>query len=198
MTGSPRRPVAVGRAGLRKAGLRRARGTIAGAVATVSIATGCSAEVGAGPPPSTRSSPVAGSLRENGVAVTLRWVTTNAQNPVLSAEFTPTRAGFHLYSIDLPEAGMDGIGRPTTLQVSGALTAVGPATADAAPVSLHLDGVADPLPVYPDGPVTLRQPVRVGPSGAGEVLVTYAACSRAACLPPVSRQRVEVTLPRSS
>ncbi|MDQ2758145.1 MAG: hypothetical protein M3Y71_16590 [Actinomycetota bacterium] len=115
--------------------------------------------------------------------------------PVLSVEFAPVRPGFHLYSVDLPKTGVDGIGRPTRVEVGGALTAVGRSTADLAVVPLRLEGVATSLPVYPDGPVTVRQAVRVGSPGNGDVFVSYAACSRTTCLEPISRQRVDVALP---
>ena len=54
------------------------------------------------------------------------------------------------------------------------------------------------LPVYPDGPVTLTEPVRLtNPPGAARsatVLISYAACSHTVCLQPVVNQPVAVAL----
>ncbi|MEO7059378.1 MAG: hypothetical protein ABI083_06655 [Lapillicoccus sp.] len=147
------------------------------------------------PPPTVEAGIAAGSLVENGVEVTLRWDSTGTAAPVLIAEFTPTQPGFHLYSVDLPDAGVHGVGRPTRLAVGGALTAVGRPVTDVAVETMQVAGIPEPIPVYPDGPVTVRQAVRVGPSGGVTAFLTYAACSRTTCLPPVSRQRVEVSLP---
>ncbi|MEO7070372.1 MAG: hypothetical protein ABI131_07765 [Nostocoides sp.] len=162
--------------------------------ATLALTTACTASVA-----STASTGTpAGSWRGNGVEVTLRWAAGSPAGPVLAAEFLPTQPGFHLYSVDLPDGGLDGVGRPTKVDVGGALSAVGPASADVPVVALRVVGLADPLPVYPDGRVTVRQVVRVNAARGAEVFLTYAACSRTACLPPVSRQRVDVSLPPGS
>jgi hypothetical protein len=117
---------------------------------------------------------------------------------VLTARFTPQQPGFHLYSAALPVNGVDGVGRPTRLEVGGALAPVGVEVPDARPESLRVSGVDKPLEVYPDGPVTVRQRVRVTRGRPALVWVTYAACSRSTCLPPVIRHRVDVALPGPS
>jgi hypothetical protein len=136
-----------------------------------------------------------GSLREQGVEATFGWTSAPGARPVLTVRFTPQQPGFHLYSADLPTDGVDGVGRPTRLEVGGGLTAVGVAQPEARAVTLRVDGLDAPLPVYPDGPVTVRQPVRVTPGVPDLVWVTYAACSRSTCLPPVIRHRVALALP---
>ncbi|GAA2667966.1 protein-disulfide reductase DsbD domain-containing protein [Actinoplanes palleronii] len=107
----------------------------------------------------------------------------------LTATFTPLE-GYHLYSKDMPDDGVDGIGFPTVAQPGAALTAVGPATADREVTELHVTGIDLTLPVYPDGPVTLTVPVRATGSDRYEVTVGYAACSTRSCLAPVTGERV--------
>ncbi len=135
------------------------------------------------------------TLTEEGVQVRLRWSPAGGPTPVLEATFTPLQQGFHLYSIDLPPGGVGGVGRPTTLEVGGGLAAMGPPQADRRTAPLAVAGVAAPVPVYPDGPVTLRLPVRVTGGRSGLAWVGYASCSRSTCMPPVTRREVRLTLP---
>jgi cytochrome c biogenesis DsbD-like protein len=107
----------------------------------------------------------------------------------LTATFTPRRSGFHVYSVDLPAAGVQGLGVPTRVQPSGGATATGDLVADQPVRSLDYPSLGLTLPVYPDGPVTLRLAVERSRSEP-EVRVTYAACSEALCLPPVRDARV--------
>ncbi|WP_282765910.1 protein-disulfide reductase DsbD domain-containing protein [Actinoplanes sandaracinus] len=108
---------------------------------------------------------------------------------LLTVTFTPPE-GFHLYSMDLPAGGVDGIGFPTVARPGGALVADGPATADRAVTELRPAGLDLVVPVYPDGPVTLTVPVRAGDGDRHEVTVGYAACSANACLAPVTDESV--------
>lgn len=100
----------------------------------------------------------------------------------------------HLYSIDLPPDGVNGLGIATIVSVRGGLRLTGSPTADK-PVStlqieeLHVDLPVD-LPVYPDGPVTVTVPVRRTGDGRAQVIVTYAACSATTCLPPVRNRLI--------
>lgn len=137
---------------------------------------------------------VVASLRDEGVAVTFGWSSPVGAHPVLAVRFTP-QPGFHLYSVDLPPDGVRGVGRPTRVEVGGALAADGRPRPDARALPLHIDGLDAALPVYPDGPVTLRQAVRVTPGGRARAWVTYAACSGSTCLPPVIRREVALALP---
>ena len=163
-----------------------------GRLLVVALLTGCSATAPASAPKDLGS--VVGSLREQGVEVTFGWTPAPGARPVLTARFTPQQPGFHLYSADLPTGGVEGVGRPTRLEVGGGLTAVGVAHPDARAIELRVDGLDAPLPVYPDGAVTVRQPVRVTPGVPDLVWVTYAACSRSRCLPPVIHHRVALSL----
>jgi hypothetical protein len=114
----------------------------------------------------------------------------------LAAEFTP-EDGYHLYSMDLPRNGVDGVGRPTLLElVSGSrLAAAGSLTESVSAV--QDDGPAGLL-VYPAGSVTLRLPVLL-PSGKGwfdeQVSVTYMACRGSQCFRPVVGKLVPVRVP---
>lgn len=153
--------------------------------------TGCGATA------STSGSDVAGSANGNGVSVTLRWqpAPTTGGDGTLVATFTPQQAGFHLYGTQLPATGVDGVGRPTRITVGGDLAATGPAVAGQPTRPLRVPGTAQPVPVFPDGPVTLRLPVHRGGTGAAWARLSYAACSATSCQPPVAGLRVPLTLP---
>jgi len=123
---------------------------------------------------------------------------------MLTVTFTPLQPGFHLYSMGLPAEGIDGVGRPTRVEVGGALRSMGlPATAE--PVRLEsIAGLAQPMPVYAAGAVTLWVPVAIGTGASGaraadamtveQVWISYAACSGQLCLAPVTRHLVKVRL----
>jgi hypothetical protein len=95
--------------------------------------------------------------------------------------------GFHLYGLDLPVGGVDGVGRPTVFQLSPPLTAIGPVHPNRQTSDLIVAGLSRPVPVFPTGVLVLRQEVRLPPAGLDRVQVTisYAACSPSVCLPPV-------------
>ncbi|MFB7978624.1 hypothetical protein ACWF95_14480 [Streptomyces vinaceus] len=133
------------------------------------------------------------SFTEQGVTVTLTVSDWHASTGTLSAVFTPERKGFHLYSTDLPPGGVEGVGRPTALAVSGAVKADGRLAASAEVRSITVPGVEAPLPVYPDGPVTATLPVRADGDGDATVLVGYASCSiQDGCTIPVSDHPVHL------
>lgn len=138
---------------------------------------------------------VAGSLRDEGVHVTFAWASATPGRAVLTVRFTPEQPGFHLYGVDLPPDGIGGVGRPTRLEVGGGLSAVGAPLVGARTMSLRIKGIGAPLPVYPDGPVTLRQAVQVTSGRPALAWVSYAACSASTCLPPVTRHEVALALP---
>lgn len=138
------------------------------------------------PPPTT-------SFTEQGVTVTLTVSDWHASAGTLSAVFTPEREGFHLYSTDLPPGGVEGVGRPTAMAVTGAVKADGRLAATAEVRSITVPGVETPLPVYPDGPVTTTLPVRADGDGDATVLIGYASCSiRDGCTIPVSDHPVHL------
>ncbi|MFF5445617.1 hypothetical protein [Streptomyces sp. NPDC012888] len=130
---------------------------------------------------------------ENGVTVTLTVSGWQGSRGTLTAVFTPEEEGFHLYSTDLPAGGVEGVGRPTTVAVRGALAAEGRLRAAAPVRSVSLPGVGAPVPVYPDGPVTTTLAVRAGGDGDATVLLGYASCSeREGCTIPVSDRPVRL------
>lgn len=123
---------------------------------------------------------------EGGVTVTVTLEPAGSDRTArLSATFRPDLPGFHLYSTDLPEGGVDGLGVPTRLQPGTGMRAAGPVAADRPVYTLRPAGLAAALPVYPDGPVTLSLLVRAPVQTPAEVELTYAACSVDSCLYPV-------------
>ena len=140
--------------------------------------------------------PLAG-FTEREVAVEIALEHDAGGHAVLAARFTPTRAGFHLYGKDLPRAGLQGIGRPTRLDVVGSAPRLsGALQADRITETLNVPLLGLSFPVYPAGPVTLRQPVDLsGGTPTAELSVTYMACSPRTCLAPAIDRRVKVQLP---
>ncbi|WP_141585676.1 protein-disulfide reductase DsbD domain-containing protein [Actinomadura sp. WMMA1423] len=106
--------------------------------------------------------------------------------------FRPTRPGFHIYSLDLPSGGL---GIPTRVGVRAGLAATGAPRAEKPVRWLDLPLLDTRLPVYPDGPVTVSLPVR-RTGRTAEVVVSYGACSRTVCLPPVIDRVAAVTFTR--
>jgi hypothetical protein len=134
---------------------------------------------------------------EHGVRVSISLERHWLGAAVLVARYTPDVASGHLYSIDLPRGGVDGVGRPTLLEIPSqpGLRPTGLLSADRAPIIRQLEGFSAPLPIYPDGPVTLRLPV-VAEGGQATLSVTYMACSSEGyCLPPVIGREVRVSIP---
>ncbi|WP_404953347.1 hypothetical protein [Streptomyces sp. 147326] len=117
----------------------------------------------------------------------------HASKGTVTAVFTPERKGFHLYSIDLPATGIEDVGRPTAMSVSGVLRAEGKLTAAQDVRSISVPGVDAPVPVYPDGPVTTTLPVRADGDGNATLLLGYATCStQDGCTIPVSDRPVRL------
>lgn len=139
--------------------------------------------------------PATASFTDSGVAVTLRLGPWHEGSSVLTALFAPVRPGFHLYSTALPPNGVDGVGRPTAVHVSGALASSGRLTAHARIQQLVVAGTATPVPVYADGPVSATLVVRRKGVGPAALHVSYAACSLSeGCLFPVSDHVVRLTV----
>ncbi|MFD0269321.1 hypothetical protein ACFVGY_22545 [Streptomyces sp. NPDC127106] len=159
--------------------------------------SGAPASVSAPSPASASASASAAttSFSEKGVTVTLSVSGWQASKGTLTAVFTPEEKGFHLYSTDLPADGIEGVGRPTAMSVTGALEAEGTLTAAAKVRSIRVPGVGAPVPVYPDGPVTTTLPVRADGNGEATVLLGYASCSeRDGCTIPVSDRPVRLRI----
>jgi hypothetical protein len=156
-------------------------GRLTAAIAACAIATattGC----GRSEPPVGPSSFTAGGVR----------VTVTTADGAVVARFAPVRPGFHLYSIDLPPGGIDGLGQRTELTVSGGLRPAGKLSADRPTRPLRYRSLDIDLPVYPDGPVTARLPVRAGSNEPTVATISFAACNESVCLPPVRDRRVTI------
>jgi hypothetical protein len=133
------------------------------------------------------------------VVVSLQLERGDAGQATLVATFTPTEPDAHLYSKDLPKDGVDGVGRPTLVELSdgsllqpaGDLQESVPATEDTSDASLP------GLLVYPAGAVTLRLPVQllVSTQVDDQVLITYMSCTPRGCHAPVVGRAVDVTIP---
>ncbi|MGW3328010.1 hypothetical protein [Streptomyces virginiae] len=135
------------------------------------------------------------TFTENGVTVTLSVADWQASKGTLTAVFTPEKKGFHLYSTELPSTGVEGVGRPTAVDVTGVLKTDGKLTAAADVRSINVPGVDAPMPVYPDGPVTTTLPVRADGNGDATVLLGYASCSaKEGCTIPVADHPVHLRL----
>lgn len=119
--------------------------------------------------------------------------TISASSSEAKAVLRPTMPGFHIYSVDLPQGGIDGLGIPTRLSVRAGLAPTGHATADKAVRLLTLPGLNVRLPVYPDGPVTITLPVR-RTGDTAEIRVSYGACSSSTCLAPVTDHLTRLAL----
>ncbi|MEU9444177.1 hypothetical protein AB0D42_25405 [Streptomyces sp. NPDC048304] len=131
----------------------------------------------------------------NGVTVTVKLLPAVNGQRELQATFSPQRPGIHIYSIDLPSQGIDGLGIPTRLSVHGDLTPVGkPPSTNVATRLLRPAGLQTGIPVYPDGPVTFTMPVRQTGSHQADVVVSYGACSESRCLMPVTDEVIHLNL----
>ncbi|MFC4033932.1 hypothetical protein ACFO3J_20960 [Streptomyces polygonati] len=169
---------------------RRLAGIAAAACCVLAAVPGC----GRGGPAATHA-----SFTDGGVAVTVTLERSGADDVAVSATLRPRRSGFHLYSLGLPDGGVDGLGIPTRLAVAAPLTARGAVSTPAHPYGLRMAGLDVTLPVYPDGPVTLQLATRLtsARSAAPAVLrLTYGACSSTeGCLAPVREHAVAVPVP---
>ena len=115
----------------------------------------------------------------------------------LAGTFTPAEPDLYLYSVDLPQNGIEGLGRPTRLAVgeSPQVRILGRAVANR-PVQIdRIEALKLSLRVYPTGPVTLRVPIELpaGTPARADLSVGYMTCGPNGCLPPVDR-RFAVTL----
>jgi hypothetical protein len=166
--------------------IARSWGALLGATAVaVLILSGCG---------TNRAPDPTGHATADGVTVTVTLLPASEGQRELRATFSPQRPGFHIYSIDLPAQGIDGLGIPTRLSVQGGLTAVGKPTANLATRLLRPAGLPTEIPVYPDGSVTFTLPVRQTSSHQAEVIVSYGACSETTCLMPVNDEVIHLGL----
>ncbi|MFI1092181.1 hypothetical protein [Streptomyces sp. NPDC020917] len=167
-------------------------------MALLAVAAGGLTGCGQGSPSAAPRS--AGSFTDGGVTASVTLERTATDQVRLTAELAPQTRGFHLYSLDLPDGGVDGLGIPTRLNVSAPLIPAGPVSASAKPYGLRLPELEVTLPVYPDGPVTLHLTARLADPRATStrVLLSYGACSSTAgCRPPVRGHPLVLPVPRA-
>jgi hypothetical protein len=135
---------------------------------------------------------------ENDVEVKISITKYSSGQLYLSGTFRPMRPGFHLYSKDLPKAGLQGLGRPTLIEVntSGSIKIIGVLEADQPVNNIYVNALDLSFPVYPAGPVKLGVPFELtGNSAFIELSITYMACSDQTCLPPVIDKPVYIQVP---
>ncbi|GEM_PF-1120476 len=148
---------------------------------------------------STDSSRLLTSFTQNGVHVEIR-LEKDSNGLSVAAAYRPINERFHLYSKDLPPGGLNGLGRPTVLEISGnGVEPTGALLASVPTIKLNATWSQEPVPVYPEGPVTLRLPIRflldtTSPIPA-ELSLTYMTCSDTICLPPVEGKVIPIQLP---
>lgn len=139
------------------------------------------------------------TFTKNSVTVSIFLGKTQDGMDALVASFAPPE-GTHLYSKDIPRDGVNGLGRPTLLELTSASqmkTAGG--LMESIPAQVP-DFEPKDLLVYPAGVVTLTLPVKL-PSGTDwvedEISITFMACSDNGCKPPVENQIIFVQIPGS-
>ena len=164
-------------------------GLLAGAVVALAAALLCFVACAGHPATVTR-------FDDARVEVRLSIEGTGSSRTVV-AEFDPTDTTAHLYGMELPDGGIRGAGRPTRLVVIGGdWMPVGPVTASVASKQVDLAGFDEPFPIYPDGPVTLRQAIEEVGDGPHDdpvgVKVTFMACSgNGVCYAPIEDEALE-------
>jgi hypothetical protein len=137
------------------------------------------------------------SFTENYVDVSIYLERNSAGNYFLSGTFTPPN-GYHLYSKDIPLTGVNGLGRPTLLEltVESQMHAIGELTESMK--AEEPDFEPKELLIYPLGAVTLSLPVELPPGRdwiEDQIKITYMTCSDSQCKPPVEGKIVSVRIP---
>jgi hypothetical protein len=137
------------------------------------------------------------SFSENEVSVSIALRNPSVGNYVLSATFTPPD-GYHLYSKDIPIHGINGIGRPTLLELTteSQMKTLGSLTENVPAEGFFFE--QREFQVYPLGAVTLSLPIEL-PSGQrwvnDELKITFMACSSNLCKAPVEGKIVAIRVP---
>ncbi len=137
------------------------------------------------------------SFTENYVDVSIYLASDSTGNYSLSATFTPPD-GYHLYSKDIPLIGVDGLGRPTLLELTNKsrIKTNGELTESLKAQVPNFE--PKELLVYPPGKVTLKLPVILSSGNDwvdDSVKVTYMACNDSGCKPPVMQKIVLIRIP---
>jgi hypothetical protein len=137
------------------------------------------------------------TFTKNSVTVSIYLERMQDGQDALVASFAPSEDA-HLYSKDIPRNGVEGLGRPTLLeltqnsqmQAAGTLIEGTPAQIpEFEPKELLID---------PVGVVTLTLPVTLPTSEDwvdDEVSITFMACTDRGCKPPVENEVITVRIP---
>ena len=137
------------------------------------------------------------AFSENSVDVSIALTRDAFGQVMLTATFSPP-PDHHLYSKDIPRNGVDGLGRPTLIELSSEskIQIIGQLLESASPINEQFEALQ--LPVYPVGAVTLSLPILL-PPGADwvdeTVIVTFMACGDNGCKPPVMGKIVAIRIP---
>jgi hypothetical protein len=140
------------------------------------------------------------AFTENGVHVDIALEQDANGRFLLASRFTPIDAHVHLYSTDLPRAGLNGAGRPTLLELpaQSGVHLIGQLIADQPVILDRFPTLNTAFPIYPDGPVTVRLPIAIETHDTQldmTVHVTYMACSSTGfCLPPVENKPILLSI----
>lgn len=147
------------------------------------------------------------SFEENNVKVSIYLAYDDKKLPVIAALFTPLLENYHLYGKNTPKTGVDGIGRPTLVEIkeNASIIVRGEIVESTPPVIDPSPGLSlsEPLYIYPDGPVTLYLPITITATQNrtiyGAVFVSYMTCSSSGrCTPPVVEKAVNLIIPSTS
>ncbi len=137
------------------------------------------------------------TFTKNSVTVSVYLTRTQGEQAALVASFVPPEDA-HLYSKDIPRNGVDGLGRPTLLELTqnSQMQAAGELL-ESSPAQIP-EFEPKELLVYPVGTVTLTLPVTLPTSEnwvEDEISVTFMACSDSGCKPPVENEVIIVRIP---
>ncbi len=134
---------------------------------------------------------VSTEFHANGVDVVIE-ATASGTDVVVQTTFDPGD-GWHLYSTDLAMTGIEGIGRPTRVDVVAGLSNESTQTQQRVS-DLDVPALGIVVPVYPDGPVVLTTDGALTDTSI-ELAITYMACSSdGGCRVPVVDRRVVLEL----
>ncbi|GGR65893.1 hypothetical protein GCM10008959_30180 [Deinococcus seoulensis] len=139
------------------------------------------------------------TFRKNGVQVAVLARPTGEQTVAITAVFTP-QPGFHMYSVDLPAEGIDGLGRPTRFELAAPSTGELSPQFTVTPEEIHVVSAAspEPMPVYPAGPVRLTRQLRLDSTSSAVTLdarFSYMSCDDArGCTVPVRDHHERIDL----
>ncbi|MBI5935502.1 MAG: hypothetical protein HY867_17505 [Chloroflexi bacterium] len=137
------------------------------------------------------------AFSENSVDVSIALTRDAFGQILLTATFTPP-PDHHLYGKDIPRNGVEGLGRPTLIELSSGskIQIIGQLLESVAPINEPFEALQ--LPVYPAGAVTLSLPILLPPSADWvdeTVIVTFMACGDNGCKPPVMGKVVAIRIP---